>query len=271
MIIKKSKTAWRVLRERGLFSVFNLLKHYFGFAKHVNEGTLILDYFKSISFIGTKIDIGAHHGFDTLPFATEGWKVFAFEPDPYNRAQLEKLTSKFCSVHVDARAVSNKAAKQVVFYKSSESDGVSGLQAFLPSHQAEYHVDVTTLAEFILEKEINEIDFLKIDTEGYDKMVLKGIPWESLRPRLILCEFEDKKTLPLGYSYHDLAKYLLERGYHLIVSEWKPIKRYGEKHDWRGFYPYPHKLQTPKAWGNLIAARDKADYESLSQFIKVKK
>jgi len=100
-------------------------------------------------------------------------------------------------------------------------------------------------------------------------MVLKGIPWESLRPRLILCEFEDKKTLPLGYSYHDLAKYLLERGYHLIVSEWKPIKRYGEKHDWRGFYPYPHKLQTPKAWGNLIAARDKADYESLSQFIKV--
>ena len=269
MLINKSKTAMRVLREKGLASVFNLLKHHFGFAKHVDEGKLILDWFKSISFKGTLVDIGAHRGYDTIPFASEGWKVFAFEPDPVNRAQLEQLVLNLSSVHVDARAVADKSAQHVAFYKSRESDGVSGLQAFLPSHQAEYHVDVTTLTEFVLEKAIDEIDFLKIDTEGYDKMVLDGIPWESLRPRLILCEFEDKKTLPLGYSYHDLANSLLEKAYHLIVSEWKPIKRYGEKHDWRGFYPYPHELQTPKAWGNLIAARDKADYESLSQFLKV--
>ncbi len=215
MLINKSKTAMRVLREKGLASVFNLLKHHFGFAKHVDEGKLILDWFKSISFKGTLVDIGAHRGYDTIPFASEGWKVFAFEPDPVNRAQLEQLTINLSSVHVDARAVADKSAQQVAFYKSCESDGVSGLQAFLPSHQAEYHVDVTTLTEFVLEKAIDEIDFLKIDTEGYDKMVLDGIPWESLRPRLILCEFEDKKTLPLGYSYHDLANSLLEK---LIIS-----------------------------------------------------
>ncbi len=269
MLIKKSKTAIRVLREKGLASVFNLLKHHFGFAKHVNEGSLIFDYFKSITFKGTKVDIGAHHGFSTLPFASEGWSVFAFEPDPYNRAQLEKLINNFSSVHIDPRAVSDKVAHQVTFYKSHESNGVSGLQAFLASHQAEYYVDVTTLSDFVLEKDIENIDFLKIDTEGYDKMVLKGVPWENLRPRLILCEFEDKKTLPLGYSYHDLANFLTDKGYHIIVSEWKPIKRYGEKHDWRGFFHYPHELKSNKAWGNLIAARDKSDYEALIQFLKV--
>lgn len=269
MILKKAKTAFRVLREKGLASVLNLLKHHFRLAKHVDEGALIFDYFKSISFKGIMVDIGAHHGFETLPFANEGWNVFAFEPDPDNRAELMQVTKNLSSVHVDARAVSDKTVSQVAFYKSCESDGISGLQAFLPSHEAVFHVDVITLADFILEKDIERIDFLKIDTEGFDKMVLDGVPWQTLRPRLILCEFEDKKTAPLGYTYQDLIHTLIEKGYSVIVSEWKPIKRYGEMHDWLGFYPYPHEVMSPKAWGNLIATRDKADYDSLIKFLQV--
>ena len=146
---------------------------------------------------------------------------------------------------------------------------MSGLQAFLPSHKSQYLVDVTPLADVIAEKSITAIDFLKIVTEGFDLLVLKGMNWEKIQPRLILCEFEDSKTLPLGYSYHDMAHYIVEQGYKVIVSEWKPIKRYGEKHAWRGFYTYPHQLKADRAWGNLIASRDEEDFQAFSTFLKV--
>ncbi len=269
MLLNKTKTAMRVLREKGLGSVVNLLKHNLGLSKHIDESGVIYDYFKSLGFTGTLIDVGAHLGYGLKPFASDGWKVFAFEPDPDNREQLMKLASNFSSVNLDTRALSDVPAKQVSFYKSNESDGVSGLQAFLPSHKSQYLVDVTTLADVIAEKSITAIDFLKIDTEGFDLLVLKGMNWEKIQPRLILCEFEDSKTLPLGYSYHDMAHYIVEQGYKVIVSEWKPIKRYGEKHAWRGFYTYPHQLKVDRAWGNLIACRDDEDFQALSTFLKV--
>jgi hypothetical protein len=80
------------------------------------------------------------------------------------------------------------------------------------------------------------VDFLKIDTEGFDLMVLKGYPWtQSPRPRVILCEFEDAKTVPLGYDFHQLAAFLVGEGYQLIISEWYPVKAYGGLHRWRRF------------------------------------
>ena len=41
---------------------------------------------------------------------------------------------------------------------------------------------------------VTEIDFLKIDVEGYDFNVIKGNDFSFVKPRVILSEFEDKKT-----------------------------------------------------------------------------
>ena len=91
-------------------------------------------------------------------------------------------------------------------------------------------VDTTTLADFCSEGSIETVEFLKIDAEGFDLMVLKGVPWAQVNPEVILCEFEDKKTKPLGYDYEDLANFLLRRGYTLVISEWHPPIRYGATH-----------------------------------------
>jgi hypothetical protein len=52
-----------------------------------------------------------------------------------------------------------------------------------------------------------------------------------------------------------LAQYLLERGYEVIVSEWHPIEAYGQTHKWNRYTRFPSDLETPKAWGNLVAMR----------------
>jgi hypothetical protein len=82
---------------------------------------------------------------------------------------------------------------------------------------------------------------------------------------MILCEFDDSKTVPLGYTFHDLANYLIKQGYKLLVSEWYPIKKYGGPHDWRCFSPYPCELEDPKAWGNIMATKEDSLYHSLIQ------
>lgn len=203
---------------------------------------------------GTMIDVGAHYGSAFRRFALSGWRVYAFEPDSLNRQRLmERGYGKMPNVKIDPRGVSNEMSTETPFYRSKESTGISGLSAFHPTHVLSEKVEVTTLELFVEEQGIDSIDFLKIDTEGFDLLVLKGFPWEEIRPDIILCEFEDKKTVPLGCRYHDMAKYLEALGYKVIVSEWYPIERYGVRHNWRRFAPYPCELVNPNAWGNIFA------------------
>lgn len=209
------------------------------------------------------VDVGAHHGGSLAPFADAGWRVLAFEPDESNRAALVARFGDDANVTIDPRGVSDKAARGVAFYRSELSTGISGLSAFHASHTQSGTIDVTTLAAALAERGISRVDVLKIDTEGHDLFVLRGLPWEEVAPRVIVCEFEDAKTLPLGYSFDDLARYLTERGYRVVVSEWFPIERYGTTHRWRRFVTYPCELADRTGWGNLIATRTDADHRAL--------
>ena len=117
-------------------------------------------------------------------------------------------------------------------------------------------VNVTTLRAYINKAKIDNIDFLKIDVEGYDLFVLKGFPWEEIKPIIILAEFEDRKIVPLGYTFYDIAKYLIDKGYYLLVSEWYPVVEYGTVQKWRRFVTYPCELLCEEAHVNIIAVSD---------------
>src|SRR3546814_19620816 len=52
-----------------------------------------------------------------------------------------------------------------------------------------------------------------------------------------------------------MARFLLEKGYRVLVSEWHPIIRYGVRHDWRRLVAYPCELSDEVAWGNILAFR----------------
>ncbi len=203
------------------------------------------------------IDVGAHHGGSLEQFAADGWQVYAFEPDPNNRKALTAFCSKYPRVQIDSRAVSNQLQKKLPFYTSDVSTGISSLSSFHDTHEESSTVDTVTLESFVEEASIQDVDFLKIDTEGHDLFVLQGIPWDKIKPRVILCEFEDRKTKSLGYDFHNLAKYLVSKGYSLLVSEWCPMQEYGTRHKWRRFSGYPCELLDTKAWGNIIAVKEK--------------
>jgi FkbM family methyltransferase len=205
------------------------------------------------------IDVGAHHGSALMWFLDAGWNIYAFEPDDKNRAKLESRLREHpqgSRVNVDPRCVSKESRSLVPFFVSEKSSGISGLSSFHESHRKAKRVDVTTLREFLESREIQDVDFLKIDAEGHDLFVLEGLPWDRILPRVIECEFEDAKTVSLGYRFPDLADFLLKKGYSVFVSEWHPIIEYGARHDWHQLARYPCSLENPNGWGNLLAFRD---------------
>ena len=128
-------------------------------------------------------------------------------------------------------------------------------------------MNTLTLSKYIQAEEIQKIDFLKIDTEGYDLFVLKGAPWEKLKPEIVLCEFEDFKSKRLGILTHDMIDFLISYNYHIVVSEWFPVIEYGMEHTWKGFFLLPYTPSSERVWGNLIAIQSFPSYEIFLRYL----
>lgn len=271
MLSRKVKSAVRIFSEGGTAGLVDAIKRNLGFSTDasVDEVAMAAEALDIQRFKGVMVDVGAHYGGTSLPFCEAGWKVIAFEPDSRNRSQLQQRITGFRDFIVDSRAVSNAEQDAVTFYRSSQSTGISGLSAFHETHVAADTVAVTTLGHVVDEYALDRLDFLKIDTEGFDLFVLQGLPWEQLRPQVIVCEFEDAKTIPLGYTFREFATYLVDKGYQVMVSEWEPIVAYGGRHTWSGFKVFPCELESSSAWGNFIAVVDPAVFSRLERLCAV--
>ncbi len=92
-------------------------------------------------------------------------------------------------------------------------------------------VGVRTLASFCLEAGISRIDFLKIDTEGFDLEVLKGAgSWlGEQRIPLVLVEVSMNPTNTFHAAFDEVKRFMEERSYYLFglyeqTHEWKANK-----------------------------------------------
>ena len=211
---------------------------------------------------GVMVDVGAHHGTSLARFVARGWVVHAFEPDPANRAVLESRYGSNRRVIIDPRAVSDASNQRVELFTSDISTGISGLVPFHPSHVATAVVTTVTLADYLFDRGVNHIDLLKTDLEGHDLKALDGLDWSRWHPTAVVCEFEDRKTKPQGYTHDVLANFLVNRGYSVLVSEWEPVVAYGTLHTWRRLVRWPADVPDD-AWGNLIAVPGDLDLRTL--------
>lgn len=211
---------------------------------------------------GVMIDVGAHTGESFAAFATAGWQVHAFEPDPRNHRVIADRWGSAPSVVVNASAVAAVDAADVTFVLSSNT-WLSSLGAFDPSHRDTICVRQVALRGYCVRHHLRCVDFLKVDAEGYDLEVLRGFPWETTKPRLVVCEFEDRKRSD-GHGFVQLAELLRSQGYRLFVSEWHPIVSYHGPFRWRRFLRYPGRLPDPNGNGNLLAVRTRGDERRLA-------
>ena len=216
---------------------------------------------------GFMVDVGAAYGEILEPFARKGWKVLAFEPDLENGKVLDNLIKK-TGIKVEKCPLAVSDAEGILpFYDSDVSAGIKGLNKFHSSHINHRDVQVTTLKKEFALRKIANVDFLKIDTEGYDLMVLKGIDYKAVNISMIMCEYENGKTKNLGYEVSDMATHLENNGYNVIFSEWHPLIEYGTNHSWKQFTTDISQL-SENGWGNLLAVKNSL-YTDFKKVIKL--
>lgn len=239
----------------------------------MNETALITNFIfhhkESYKCVPTMFDIGAFDGHTCIPFVLKKWNVYAFEPNPERYRFIEHFMKQNPNdnLTLTKKAVTNENKNKLTFFLSKESKGISSLTNFHNSHyKASFTVDTIRLDTFMKMKEVKRINFLKIDTEGHDFFVLQSYDWnKDHHPDIIECEFEDAKTVvKLNYCWKDMAEFLYKKKYHIIISEWFPIKRYGISHQFRKFHNYPCELKDVNAWGNFICFKKEDDFNKFS-------
>ncbi|MCX6976343.1 MAG: FkbM family methyltransferase [Verrucomicrobia bacterium] len=136
----------------------------------------LLRHIADASKIKTCIDAGANHG-QTAIFLTDafpGANIYSFEPV---RSTFEILQTKVSHLpHVRTFNVALGESKGHVEIMRTEDDKRSSIVASTTdgSKQQAELVEVKTLDQFMQENGIQQVNWLKTDTEGYDLHVLKG-------------------------------------------------------------------------------------------------
>ena len=136
------------------------------------------DLFKKLISPGaTVLDVGAHIGYFTLLASTlagPAGRVFAFEPEPRNRALLEKnaRSNQRANVMVVPKGVSDKPGK-FQLHLNAKNKGAHSLFALRRDGPS---VEIETLALGPWMKENGVVpDFIKMDVEGGEWLALAGM------------------------------------------------------------------------------------------------
>ena len=86
-------------------------------------------------------------------------------------------------------------------------------------------VEQIKLKNYLINKNIKNIDFLKIDTEGYELQVLIGLEEKIKNVNLILFEHHYDKMLKKDYKFNDINDYLVENNFIQILKLKMPFRK----------------------------------------------
>ncbi len=177
------------------------------------------------------LDVGAQGGFNSDKFFPEKYNKY-FESilvDPLKNS-LKNEESRY---RINKGLWSSKGVKKLyILNKRPQSSSMyepnkKSLTIYDFKEQDFHLFDVTktemvecdTLSSSLKELNINTLDYLKIDTQGAELEILKGL--ESYRPLIIKCEVQIFPMYKKEPAWTEVTNLLYKLGY--IISDWKKI------------------------------------------------
>jgi FkbM family methyltransferase len=204
----------------------------------VNRKKLLKFYSRFVKKDDLCFDIGANLGCRTEIFLALGAKVIAVEPQDSCMQELQKKYGNNKKVILVKKAISDKHGEEDLMISDSHTlssmskewiDSIKSSDMFFVSTQAfswqkSARVQVTTLNQLI--KEYGKPAFCKIDVEGYEYKVLKG-----LKEPISAVSFEFTPTQTFILSAINIVKHLASMGevkfnysfgesISLVLNEW---------------------------------------------------
>ena len=193
----------------------------------IEVDSTLKSYFPDYNYIGVFIDVGAYHPYfinNSYHFERNGWSVFCLEANTNLIPELKKYRKNVYNYAVydsDKDLVEFNVVYGPWGCENGEI-GTAGCSAIELNGQymeqfssqiqkiEKIQVPQITLNTFLKTlKGITNIDILKIDVEGGELKVLKGIDLEKYQPRIILVEdiFDNEEM----HNYLIMHGYILDK------------------------------------------------------------
>ncbi len=178
------------------------------------------------------VDVGANIGYLTAYAASlvgQNGQVHSFEPVPafYDRlAHMASLNPNYC-IHANNCALDEQAGEAHIAVTSLPNIGWNTMvEGFMSPEATLEHlrVSVRRLDEYLREHELRRVALIKIDTEGYELPVLKGLTRflqetaSGSRPYLLI-EVTPQAYPLIGTSIEELAAFLGQYAYSVEMVE----------------------------------------------------
>ncbi len=197
-------------------------------------------FFKPI----TVIDVGAHYGETIKLFSNKInlKQMYSFEASPNNFKILKKNISKKKYKYVEiynlglGEKIKQSYINQTVESSSSTMHKLNSTSSYFKKklkilnikNRDDFYqkipVKIITLDHFIEQNNIQQIDLLKIDTEGYEFNVLKGLSKNNKKIKLIYFEHHYDDMIIKNYKFKDIHELLKKNGF-LMIKKSKMIFR----------------------------------------------
>ena len=187
------------------------------------------------------IDIGSNIGAFTLKLAKKCYEnkkefnIYSFEPNKHifktfeNNINLNYNLSNYIKYFEKAVGDSNSAVDFLLNKENSGGSRIKNNSSELISQKNSLTVEQIKLDDFIEINNINFVDFIKIDVEGFEPFVLDGSKrtLEKFKPDLYI-EISPAWFHELGRSSADLLNSLESMGYVIFVDRNDSLRRLNE-------------------------------------------
>lgn len=211
----------------------------------------LINFLKKNNFIkfNLLLDIGAHQGESIELFSRNFMikKIISFEASPINfellrdRIRTDNLKHSNTEIVVEniALGAENKTTEFKQFNESSSStikkiDEDSTyykrkfrLISFLNKEKVyqKFKIKIFKLKDYIKQKNIQKIDFIKIDTEGYEYEILIGLEDKIQLVNTIMFEHHYDNMIKKNYTFSDINDLLVKNNFKKIYKSRMPFRK----------------------------------------------
>ena len=172
---------------------------------------------------GFYIDVGGYHpemDSVTKMFYDHGWRGVNCEPVP----ELFKIFERERERDVNLQVAVSDQAGEITFHNIKGHQLGTVVDVFAERHEAagfereSYTVRTMTLTEICERYAPSDIHFLKIDVEGHEGSVIKGMDFKRFKPWILVIEATEPNRLDIP-NYQEWDVVVRDAGYQFVYTD----------------------------------------------------
>ncbi len=195
------------------------------------------------------IDIGAHKG-ESIKLFSKNFiikKIISFEASPINfeylKKKIEENKQGYNNTEIVLENIALGAEDKIIEFNQFNESSSSTIKEI--DEESKYYkrkfrlinflnnketyrklkIKIFKLKDYIEKNNIEKIDFMKIDTEGYEFEILLGLENKIKLVDIIMFEHHYDNMIKKDYTFEDINKLLIKNNFNKIYKSRMPFRK----------------------------------------------